>query len=168
MSSRLSVCLSAGLLKKLRINLHEIFGRDIGFPTRNSRLGKCGNLDAGNFSLRLHLLNTALPVYTHANSHVQSRDGASQCILSSAFRLPLCRLLSAKLHYTDTGYGHVVQHHQRRTSQQLYLLYNKFTNGQKFATSQCQSPGCGKKYLLCLTCENTNKFVKFLYYVLKS
>ena len=54
---------------------------------------------------------------------------------------------SAKLHYTDTGYGHVVQHHQRTSSQQFYnLLYNKF------ATSQCQSPtsrhvkmlGCGK------------------------
>ena len=54
---------------------------------------------------------------------------------------------SAKLHYTDTGYGHVVQHHQRTSSQQLYnLLYNKF------ATSQCQSLtprhvemlGCGK------------------------
>ena len=42
-----------------------------------------------------------------------------------------------KLHYTDTGYGHVVQHHQRTSSQQLQfynLLYNKF------ATSQCQSP----------------------------
>jgi len=45
--------------------------------------------------------------------------------------------------------------HQRTSSQQFYnLLYNKFTtNGQKFATSQCQSPtfmghvkmlGCGK------------------------
>ena len=47
-------------------------------------------------------------------------------------------LLSAKLHYTDTGYGHVVKHHQRTSSQQFYnLLYNKFTtNGQKFATSQ--------------------------------
>ena len=42
--------------------------------------------------------------------------------------------LSAKLHYTDTGYGH----HQRTSSQQFYnLLYNKFTtNGQKFATSE--------------------------------
>ena len=56
-------------------------------------------------------------------------------------------LFSAKLQYTDTGYGHVVQHHQRTSSQQFYnLLYNKF------ATSQCQSPtsrhvtmlGCGK------------------------
>jgi len=42
----------------------------------------------------------------------------------------------------DTGYGHVVQHHQRTSSQQFY----------KFATSQCQSAisrhgkmlGCGK------------------------
>jgi len=36
-------------------------------------------------------------------------------------------IVSAKLHYTDTGYGHVVQHHQRTSSQQFYnLLYNKF------------------------------------------
>jgi len=51
----------------------------------------------------------------------------------------LCFLLrSAKLHYTDTGYGHVVQHHQRTSSQQFYnLLYDKFTtNGQNFATFQ--------------------------------
>ena len=34
--------------------------------------------------------------------------------------------LSAKLHYTDTDYGHVVQHHQRTSSQQFYnLLYDK-------------------------------------------
>jgi len=46
--------------------------------------------------------------------------------------------VSAKLHYTDTVYGHVVHHHQRTSSQQFYdLSYNKFTtNGQKFATSQ--------------------------------
>ena len=46
--------------------------------------------------------------------------------------------LSAKLHYTDTGSGRVVQHHQRTSSQQFYnVLYNKLTtNGQKFATSQ--------------------------------
>jgi len=50
--------------------------------------------------------------------------------------------ISAKLHCTDTGYEHVVQHHQRTyqrtSSQQFYnLLYNKLTtNGQKFATSQ--------------------------------
>jgi len=36
-----------------------------------------------------------------------------------------------KLHYMDTGYGHVVQHHKRTSSQQ-------FCN--KFTTSQCQSP----------------------------
>jgi len=72
-------------------------------------------------------------------------------------------LINAKLHYTDTGYGHVVQHHpptdgdvaqhvcsrcpcsgvwaqyhQRTSTQQFYnLLYSKFTtNGQKFAISQ--------------------------------
>jgi len=46
------------------------------------------------------------------------------------------KALSAKLHYTDTGHRHVVEHHQRTSSQQFYnLLYNKFTtNGQKFAT----------------------------------
>ena len=34
-------------------------------------------------------------------------------------------------------YGHVIQHHQRTSSQQFYnLLYNKF------ATSQCQSQSC--------------------------
>ena len=56
-------------------------------------------------------------------------------------------LVSVKLHYTDTGYGHVVQHHQRTSSQQFYnWLYNEF------AISHCQSPtsrhimmlGCGK------------------------
>jgi len=45
--------------------------------------------------------------------------------------------LTAKLHYTDTGYGRVVQHHQRTSSQQFYKDYNKFTTiGQKIATSQ--------------------------------
>jgi len=53
----------------------------------------------------------------------------------------VCSGISTKLHYTDTGYGHDEQHHQRTSSQQFYILYNKFTtNGQKFATSQCQSP----------------------------
>ena len=47
-------------------------------------------------------------------------------------------ICKCQFHYTDTGYGHVVQHYQRTSSQQFYnLLYNKFTtNGQKFATSQ--------------------------------
>ena len=61
-------------------------------------------------------------------------------------------MIRAKLHYTDTGYGHVVLctlynttngHHQWTSSQQCY---------NKFATSQCESPtsrhvkmlGCGK------------------------
>jgi len=36
----------------------------------------------------------------------------------------LCQTFSAKLHYTDTDYAHVVQHHQRTSSQQFYnLLY---------------------------------------------
>jgi len=36
-------------------------------------------------------------------------------------RLSYCKfqILSAKLHYKDTGYGHVVQHHQRTSSQQV-------------------------------------------------
>ena len=57
----------------------------------------------------------------------------------SLFLLRAVRMkVSAKLHYTGSGYGHVVQHHQRTSSQQFCnLLYNKFTtNGQKFATSQ--------------------------------
>jgi len=37
-------------------------------------------------------------------------------------------LCKYQLHYTDTGCRHVVQHHQRTSSQQFYnLLYNKFT-----------------------------------------
>ena len=64
--------------------------------------------------------------------------------------------LRSKLHYTDTGYGHVVQHRQRTSSQQFYnLLYNKFTNNrQQFATSQCQSPT--SRYVQMLGC---SKFV---------
>ena len=58
-------------------------------------------------------------------------------------------LVSAKLHYTDIGYGRVVQRHQRTSSQQFYnLLYNKFTTSrQKFATSQCQSPTSGHVFV---------------------
>ena len=56
-------------------------------------------------------------------------------IQNSPAETPLVTV-SAKLHYTDTGYGHVL-HHQRTNSQFYNLLYNKFTtNGQKFATSQ--------------------------------
>ena len=66
--------------------------------------------------------------------------------------------VSAKVHYTDTGYGH----HQRTSSQQFYnLLYNKFTtNGQKFATSPdiltCRDVGlwhCDVANLLQNCCE---------------
>ena len=46
-------------------------------------------------------------------------------------------MLRAKLHYTETGYGH----HQRTSSQQFY---------NKFATSQCQSlPSRHVKMLGC-------------------
>jgi len=50
---------------------------------------------------------------------------------------PMCCIVSAKLHYTDTGYEHRLRT-SWTSSQQFYnLLYNKFTaNGQKFATSQ--------------------------------
>jgi len=34
-------------------------------------------------------------------------------ILSAVKGYAFFRFVSAKLHYTDTGYGHVVQHHQR-------------------------------------------------------
>ena len=46
-------------------------------------------------------------------------------------------VISAKLHYADTGYRHVVQHHQRTppTDELTTILY-KLYNGQKFATSQ--------------------------------
>jgi len=73
------------------------------------------------------------------------------CQYSAEYKLyssdKLQQPVSAKLRYTDTGYGHVVQYHQRTSSQLFYnLLYNKF------ATSQCQRPtsrhvkmlGCGK------------------------
>jgi len=63
------------------------------------------------------------------------------------------RPLRPKLHYTDTGYGHVVQHHQRTppTNELTTLFYNKF------ATLQCQSPtsrhvkmlGCNKFLSVC-------------------
>jgi len=63
--------------------------------------------------------------------------------------------VSAKL-YADTGYGRVVQHHQRTSSQQFYnLLYNKFTtSGQKFAT--CQHLDMSRCWALALRC---GKFV---------
>ena len=49
----------------------------------------------------------------------------------------LCRTISAKLHYTNTGYGHVVHTPTDELTTIYSLLYNKFTtNGQKFATSQ--------------------------------
>ena len=60
-------------------------------------------------------------------------------------------VLSAKLHYTDTGYGHVVQHHQRTSSQQFYnLLYNKFATSQCHAEpniSACQDVGMWQIFL---------------------
>jgi len=72
--------------------------------------------------------------------HVRDRLNLLYNILLSSCKWP-------KLHYTDIGYGHVVQHHQRTSSQQFYnLLYDKFV------TPQCQRPrsrhvkmlGCGK------------------------
>jgi len=57
-------------------------------------------------------------------------------VASRGLRVNLAVAVRPKLHYTDTGYGHVVYnttngHHQRTSSQQFY---------NKFATSQCQSP----------------------------
>jgi len=97
--------------------------------------------------------------FTHCKQHWEFhlrfkvlRSSADVEICDSAFQTE--GALRAKLHYTDTGYGHVVQHHQRTSSQQFYnFLYNKFTtNGQKFATfphldmSRCWAVAlwCGK------------------------
>jgi len=61
-----------------------------------------------------------------------------QCLLG-----PVCPDC-AKLHHTNTGYGHVVQHHQQTSSVQFYnLLYNKFV------TSQCQSPTSRHVQMVC-------------------
>jgi len=49
----------------------------------------------------------------------------------------------AKLHYTDIGYGHVVQYHQRTSSQQFY---NKFATSQRQSSTSrhAKTLGCGK------------------------
>ena len=63
---------------------------------------------------------------------------------SSAYLVVDIQLVSVKLHYTDTGYGHVVQHHQRTSSQQFYnLLYDKFATSQmpQPNISTCQDVG---------------------------
>ena len=71
--------------------------------------------------------------YTADTQHHTEQSAFNPC--HKYRHCPLYQLVSAKLHYTDTGYGHVVQHYQRTSSQQFYdLLYNKF------ATSQCRSP----------------------------
>ena len=46
--------------------------------------------------------------------------------------------LSAKLHYTDTGYGHVVHHHQRTSSQQILQLVVQQIHHQR--TKICHIP----------------------------
>ena len=69
-------------------------------------------------------------------------------------------LVSAKHNSSIHGhrlYGHVVQHHQRTSSQQFYnLLYNKFTtNGQKFATSlhvKILGSGSAMWQICCTSC----------------
>jgi len=55
--------------------------------------------------------------------------------------------VSAKLHCTDTGYGH----HQRTSSQQFYdLLYNKFTtNGQRTVPEASATLGVNQVTTLC-------------------
>jgi len=80
------------------------------------------------FSRRSSAQRHSVPTGTSVDVH--QRYGEGRCCTSR-------RCVSAKLHYTDTGYGNVVQHHQRISSEQFYNLYNKFTtNGQKFATFQ--------------------------------
>jgi len=55
---------------------------------------------------RLHTCNSAITKHTNVQTLPK------QCVVKSM------RSLSAKLHYTDTDYGHVVQHRQRISSQQ--------------------------------------------------
>jgi len=45
-------------------------------------------------------------------------------------------LISAELHYTDTGYRHVVQHYQRTSSQQFYNSLYTTNLPHRNATSQ--------------------------------
>jgi len=103
--------------------------------------GKCREIDqqSGNCQgknlVRKNCLLLTLQVF-----------GQHQCLvlfsiivlLSLLYFVIIHYTVSVKLHYMDTGYGHVVQHHQRTSSQQFCnLLYNKFTtNREKVATSR--------------------------------
>jgi len=68
-----------------------------------------------------------ITLHCSKNQH-STRPIINQCTLRQ-MRPGSLFTVRPKLHYT--GYGHVVQHHQRTSSQQFY---------NKFATSQCQSP----------------------------
>ena len=72
----------------------------------------------------------SIPAHRHHACRHALRQAFNGC---TVIRRPNKR---AKLHYTDIGYGHVVQHHQRTppTDELTTILYHKF------ATSQCQSP----------------------------
>jgi len=91
---------------------------------------------------QMHLWNyrpaMTLRIYWYNVSEAQYQCKRQIAVCYKTIIQHILQNASAKLHYTDTGYGHVVQHHQRMSSQQFYsLLYNKFTtNGQKFAESQ--------------------------------
>ena len=96
------------------------------------------------FDLRNQNSRTALSGHC---SHFVPFACANRCCSSVIYFAASISHVSAKLHYTDTGYGHVVQQRLRTSSQQFYnLWYNEF------APSQCQSPtsrhvkmlGCGK------------------------
>ena len=98
--------------------------------TRDLALTSCGFTSA---MITLLLLQNL----TAGSWHWQMADASSSAdtldVSSVAYLVP-----NSTSRTPGIIYGHVVQHHQRTSSQQFYnLLYNKFTtNGQKFATSQ--------------------------------
>jgi len=107
------------------------------FRAACSRRRSCGSSDV---QLRHRAWSPRVDGRTRAQSSVHvvgTSPGADDRTLR-----PAHQVVRAKLHYTDTGYGH----HQRTSSQQFY---------NKFATSQCRSPtsrhvkmlGCGKFFV---------------------
>jgi len=54
------------------------------------------------------------------------------------------KLMSAKLHYMDTGYGHVVQHTNGQAHDKLQMLYNTYTSlgGWLCCTTSCRLWTC--------------------------
>ena len=80
-------------------------------------IGRCVNFS------RLH--PDELVWFSNAESYVLDDELIRDAIYEANWLVPLhapaisLYFLSAKLHYTDTGYGRVVQHHQRTSSQQV-------------------------------------------------